>query len=167
MHWCRQIWNRKIVPKHGFVIWLAIQDRRQTKSRLMRFGITNKTRCVLCDEQLETGEHLYFECDWTKECLSRVNEWLECQIRSGNLEVMLRRIQRSRTLSKFWKEIYLASIAALVYSIWIARNSKIWQDKQIEVEAIVAQVKYNVKNRFTMTNCTKGKGIDQEWYSLL
>ena len=51
--------------------------------------------CIFCSTQVEDIGHLYFGCHWTKECLQRVNRWLNWTNTGENLEV-------HEGLCKFW-----------------------------------------------------------------
>uniref|UniRef100_A0A803PM74 Reverse transcriptase zinc-binding domain-containing protein n=1 Tax=Cannabis sativa TaxID=3483 RepID=A0A803PM74_CANSA len=48
VYWCNEVWGRFNIPKHSFILWLAIQNRLKTKDRLQRFQIVNDATCNLC-----------------------------------------------------------------------------------------------------------------------
>ena len=58
VYWSSQVWRN--IPKHYFIIWLAIQNRLQTRERSARFIGNMDTSCVFCQRQEETKEHLFF-----------------------------------------------------------------------------------------------------------
>ncbi|KAL2903477.1 30S ribosomal protein S16 [Bienertia sinuspersici] len=37
--WCNLVWDRKSMPKHRFISWLAIHDKLYTRDRLRKFHI--------------------------------------------------------------------------------------------------------------------------------
>ena len=51
--WHKGIWFGHATPKFRFCIWLAIRNRLTTRD------------CVLCNQHLETRNHLFFECSYT------------------------------------------------------------------------------------------------------
>ncbi|XP_075096230.1 uncharacterized protein LOC142174347 [Nicotiana tabacum] len=51
------------VPRHNFILWLALNRRFTTMDRLVAWGIQVDLGCVLCKNgKNETMTHLYFEC---------------------------------------------------------------------------------------------------------
>ncbi|KAF4388761.1 hypothetical protein G4B88_019038 [Cannabis sativa] len=47
--WYGKVWSRFIIPKHKFILWLAVMDRLQTKSRLLKFNIFDHDSCLICE----------------------------------------------------------------------------------------------------------------------
>ena len=60
------IWYAGHIPRQSFILWLASQNRLQTLDRLRKVGITERTHCVLCNQDEETHNHLFFQCNYTK-----------------------------------------------------------------------------------------------------
>lgn len=60
-HWSKMVWAKFNTPKHSFMIWLAVQDRLKTRERLKNIGVIDITNFMLCGNQDETNNHLYFE----------------------------------------------------------------------------------------------------------
>ena len=70
-------------------------------------------------------------------------------------------------MSKFRKQVFMASLAALIYFVWKARNRYIWREEKIEGEEIIILVRWCVKNRITFVKEKNRKCIDEEWFNLL
>ena len=124
LRWCTQIWSKWILPKFSFISWLEMLDRLQTKEQVGRFNNAMDKNCVFCCMQVETRSHLFFYCDWSKDCLEKVNNWLNWKCLAINLDRILRWIQICR-VSKLKKNIYLSSLSALIYFIWKARKKNL------------------------------------------
>ena len=60
------MWFKNAVPKHLFLLWVAVQQKLTTQDRLHRFGIHGPNRCSLCLRNNEDHNHLFFECSYTK-----------------------------------------------------------------------------------------------------
>ncbi|KAL2247994.1 UNVERIFIED_CONTAM: hypothetical protein Sindi_2651700 [Sesamum indicum] len=108
------------IPRHIFILWLAIQDKLATTNKpwLAHLG-----PCVLCNEGLtETHAHLFFQCRFSRRCLTEI-----------------RRTVRFLWPNREWKDditwasqrwrgkhiinmSYRALLAACVYHIWKERN---------------------------------------------
>ena len=42
VRWVDIVWNRAVIPRSRFVVWLAYHDRLKTKQRLMRVGVVEE-----------------------------------------------------------------------------------------------------------------------------
>ncbi|XP_050207357.1 uncharacterized protein LOC126656782 [Mercurialis annua] len=54
--WFKIVWGKNYVPKHSFILWLAIKNRLKTKDKLKRWGVTPDDHCVLCILLLKFGK---------------------------------------------------------------------------------------------------------------
>uniref|UniRef100_A0A803QPF3 Reverse transcriptase zinc-binding domain-containing protein n=1 Tax=Cannabis sativa TaxID=3483 RepID=A0A803QPF3_CANSA len=114
--WHREVCNRYNMPKHSFIMWLAVQKRLQTRSRLLKFNVCQEGSCLLCDIELVTINHLFFECYFSNRCLQEIKTWLNWQIADRPLAAMIRWTSRVKT-SKFRRNVYAAVVAALTNQI--------------------------------------------------
>lgn len=55
------------VPHWAFIEWIAFLRRLSTKDALLSCGMEMDTGCSLCLRDTETHEHLFFECQYSKE----------------------------------------------------------------------------------------------------
>ncbi|KAL0293201.1 UNVERIFIED_CONTAM: hypothetical protein Sradi_6951300 [Sesamum radiatum] len=70
--WHRLLGGKFVLPRHGFILWLAILERLSTMDRI--WSSTMGQQCVLCGgQQLETHIHLFFRCSFTTCCLEVLN----------------------------------------------------------------------------------------------
>ncbi|KAE8724788.1 hypothetical protein F3Y22_tig00009942pilonHSYRG00285 [Hibiscus syriacus] len=60
--WHSLIWFPHHIPKHSLIAWMAILDRLPTRDRLIRIGINTNGIFVLCNEMIESRNHLFFDC---------------------------------------------------------------------------------------------------------
>jgi hypothetical protein len=63
------IWKAKVEGKHRFFTWLLIQCN---------------DICVLCDQELETTDHLCLECVFAKEVWLAVEQWTDHLVQIPN-----------------------------------------------------------------------------------
>ncbi|XP_039027678.1 uncharacterized protein LOC120161531 [Hibiscus syriacus] len=62
----RLIWFPAHVPKFSLITWIAILDWLPTKDRLARFGVVTDLACGLCGTGLESRNHLFLECSYSR-----------------------------------------------------------------------------------------------------
>jgi hypothetical protein len=58
----RLIWRTWAPPRVKFFHWLAHKDRCWTAERLQRHGVQHHPRCLLCDQEPESMQHLLLAC---------------------------------------------------------------------------------------------------------
>ncbi|XP_075091626.1 uncharacterized protein LOC142171820 [Nicotiana tabacum] len=70
------VWNRSSLPKHRFILWLAVQGRLLTKERMLTMGLQcENTTCVLCNGAgMESAIHLFSNCLWSTQLWEMLNQ---------------------------------------------------------------------------------------------
>ena len=58
--WWKLVWFPHAIPKHAFILWLAMQDRLLIGDRLIKWGYKGVVKCLFCHNQMESREHLFF-----------------------------------------------------------------------------------------------------------
>ena len=59
-------WHKDSIPRCSFISWLACKNRLRTKEMLLRWGLIEGSRCVLCGRAEETRDHSFFQCAYSK-----------------------------------------------------------------------------------------------------
>lgn len=49
----------------AIIQWIAARGRLPTKDRLLSWGVVSDSRCILCDEEPECHNHLFFTCSFS------------------------------------------------------------------------------------------------------
>lgn len=71
------VWHRMVLPRHAFIMWLAIKQRLFTMDHLSALlPLVQDTQCVLCEGTIETHLHLFFECTYSRQLLRLLCQWL-------------------------------------------------------------------------------------------
>ncbi|XP_021840690.1 uncharacterized protein [Spinacia oleracea] len=163
VHWDKLVWNRLSTPKHRFIAWLAIQSRLQTTAKLAGIGISNSSSCLICGQGDETHQHLFFECSYSRQCLTELKTWLDIRIAATDLHLLYRSIRHGRS-SKFRKQVYLAAIVAVVYLIWKCRNSVFWDCCIPTVKSTIGALKQAVRSRIQIVMPKYVNRKDCNWF---
>ncbi|XP_021730736.1 uncharacterized protein LOC110697654 [Chenopodium quinoa] len=143
-----------------------MQNRLRTRSMLVDWGICQDNTCLLCGNAVEDRKHLFFDCDYSRKCISGISAWL-------NIPEFLFNIDTSW---KYWGEkmqdpikrkVCYAALAAVVYQIWYARNKAFWLKVIIHPRAVCRVICAEVVKRCRqLINC-KWKRQHCKWlYSL-
>nr|GEU58636.1 hypothetical protein [Tanacetum cinerariifolium] len=65
--WYRIIWFAKNIPRHAYVVWMAIQNRLSTQDRISIWKANEVMQYVFCKQCLDSVEHLFFQCAYSKQ----------------------------------------------------------------------------------------------------
>ncbi|KAL0293110.1 UNVERIFIED_CONTAM: hypothetical protein Sangu_3245600 [Sesamum angustifolium] len=140
------------IPRHGFILWMAILEKLSTMDKPWVPRAENG--CVLCGGQFdETHEHLFFNCWYSKRCLTILK-------RKIRFHWPFSEWQRGLTwASKKWRGTHLvnaafrATLAALVYHLWTERNNRKFAATSSSAESITSRVLEDVRMRILTAEC--------------
>jgi hypothetical protein len=125
------VWELWSLPKHKFILWLAVLGKLKTKDRL--HYISPDTQCYFCRQEEETHGHLFFACAWTSTLWGKVKYWLRLTRNMANLTSAIRAMNNNKKgLQSRMKRVGLALV---VYIIWEERNRRVFENagKSIDV----------------------------------
>ncbi|KAL0295520.1 UNVERIFIED_CONTAM: putative ribonuclease H protein [Sesamum calycinum] len=113
------------IPRFSFVLWLAILGKLSTMDKpwLSHLGGV----CVLCGREVETHEHLFFRCRYSRRCIRDLKEATRFSWPNRAWE------EDITWASTRWKgrhivqAAYRALLSAIVYHIWRERNQRVFQ----------------------------------------
>jgi hypothetical protein len=63
----KRIWKSWTLPKCRFFIWLVAQKKCWTANRLAKRGLNHLEKCLMCDQEEETLDHLLVKCSFSRE----------------------------------------------------------------------------------------------------
>ena len=161
--WHRLVWFSK--AKTTFILWLAIKNRLGTQDRL--HTTLSDPKCLLCNTQIETHRHLFFDCNisqhiWTivlRKCHSAFQSmnwedyiaWLSGQWKGNSLMVTIRKL----------------CLASTVYTIWVERNSRYHNNNFRGTNSIIATILELVRLKLSTLSKVKdnafNQSIQQDW----
>lgn len=116
--WYRALWHKDAIPRCSFILWLVCKDRLQTRDRLKRKGVIVDSGCVLCGATEETRDHLFCDCNFTKEvchrALKRNQQNYRCRGWQQELETAIR-LYRGASMAATLGRL---AMAVTVYCLW-------------------------------------------------
>ncbi|GJY19772.1 RNA-directed DNA polymerase, eukaryota, reverse transcriptase zinc-binding domain protein [Tanacetum coccineum] len=135
--WKGLVWYTHCIPKHAFILWLAINGRLATQDRVSKWYLERIMSCALCKKCLDSHRHLFFECNYTEKI------WEVLKVKMGQ-----------NSLSHDWEEIVLTLCSlpcnknilsitrrlvfrACVYYIWQEINIRLFSDEARDWKTLV------------------------------
>ncbi|XP_074313996.1 uncharacterized protein LOC141649201 [Silene latifolia] len=155
--WAKGVWNTAVLPKHGFIMVLAVQGKLATVDKLNQKGQCIVNRCILCKKDNESHQHLFFKCSFASTVWIGVLQWLRMSYRTRNMRKELQWIARFQK-RKHWKaRLYSSSLAATVYCLWEERNCRLFREEEHSSEYILKRIQYVVSVRLLFVTNSRYK----------
>ncbi|XP_057246763.1 uncharacterized protein LOC130589513 [Beta vulgaris subsp. vulgaris] len=155
------------IPRHQFCSWLATQGRLMTREKLHSWGVCDSDKCLICDEHTEDHRHLFFDCEYSRRCLSEIKQWCGVTIRSQDWQQVIHWLVSRRRDSKYRRMVQAAALEAVIYCIWQARNLALWEGKIPCIAHTVKKIKCDVKHRCITVMPKKISQNDRRWIEAL
>ncbi|GKV00746.1 hypothetical protein SLEP1_g13385 [Rubroshorea leprosula] len=145
----KRIWSRLIPTKVSAFTWQALQDRLPTKINLFRRGIItdpNQVLCGLCGESTKDSNHLFIHCRVTCSVWHKCLQWWRiATVTPNTCQETFEQHQsffKESSVRAGWDVVWLA----FLWSIWMARNGKIFRNSEYEVNRIFEIVQLRAFN---------------------
>ncbi|XP_038994315.1 uncharacterized protein LOC120118315 [Hibiscus syriacus] len=123
---------------------MALLDRLPTKDRLKHFGFDIDDKCVLCNDSMETRDHLFIQCPLA------ISLWDAVIILNGMRMTSRTWGNHLAWACDAWKgRSLLTTILKLawttfIYTVWEERNKRLFQGCSRNFEALLYAVKHTV-----------------------
>ncbi|KAK6128250.1 hypothetical protein DH2020_038009 [Rehmannia glutinosa] len=140
--WTTDIWRHYIPPKHSFILWLGIKGRLQTKDRLHYMDIDRNY--ALCGIVPETLDHLFFQCNMTKQVWLQIKKWLRITRAMSTIKSALKYMKKEARESSWQSRAKKSALACTVYHIWTARNRRLFEGTVVTSDDIIREIKTQV-----------------------
>ena len=154
--WYKGLWFSQATPKFRFCSWLAQKNRLTTGDRMVMWNQGIDGSCVLCQQHLETRDHLFFRCAYSSSLWSRLMRQLMGHYTEewSNISLFMSQSQLSQT------QMFLARyvLQTTLYMLWREHNSRKHREKPHPKETLFRVIDRQVKNR-TMTSKTQDKNL--------
>ncbi|GJS50336.1 reverse transcriptase zinc-binding domain-containing protein [Tanacetum coccineum] len=134
--WWKIIWFSLNIPKHAFIVWLAVQNKLTTQDKIKQWGSYDVMCCALCRRDLDSHSHLFFECDYSKEFWDKVNDKMGVCGSNYNWNGIVADMSRKFNGNSINSIVRRLCFAASVYLVWQERNSRIFRDEARSTEEL-------------------------------
>ncbi len=135
---CVELWKIHVPLKVKIFIWTVLKRKVLTKDRLIRRGWVGDDWCALCLDEPETMDHLFTGCPVGKAVLSSL---LPNKLFLSTCFSTLRLWESSRQKGGDAKGRELATSAIAWWSIWLARNKRIFENKRTTTGNLLAEIR--------------------------
>ncbi|CAG7896290.1 unnamed protein product [Brassica rapa] len=142
--WMKEVWTIQTAPKLKLFIWKIKHRALPVGNRLEARQITIEAKCIHCDGE-ETINHLFFHCPYAKKVWELIlfsGEFTPSP--QNNFDVEWKKLLQAVTLPPVGMGI--CPLAPwILWSIWSARNQKIFQKRSFSEQETVTKAIVDAK----------------------
>ncbi|CAN1131165.1 Putative ribonuclease H protein At1g65750 [Linum perenne] len=122
-----KLWAAKAPPKFKIMTWRLARNIVPTRSVLEQRHIDAPGECGICEQGVESNNHLFFDCDFTRECWAKAGlEQFIADLRTRS-DSFLERLTRLLEHSDAGK---IETAMAMLWSLWRERNARVWRNEK-------------------------------------
>ncbi|GKA68670.1 putative RNA-directed DNA polymerase [Tanacetum coccineum] len=145
--WAKLVWFSQNIPRHAFLMWLAVHGRLRTQDLMGVWDKNDGLRCVFCKMVPDSHNHLFFECEFPRKIWYSLKDLVRLDHApfswSHIIEFMLKRpINKS-----IWSILQRLLLGASIYFVWQERNLRMFQNKERPMDVLVNMIKESVRLR--------------------
>ncbi|XP_026451912.1 uncharacterized protein LOC113352288 [Papaver somniferum] len=121
------VWNKSVPPKVNFLVWCILHEKLNTIDNLHIRGVDIYNSCILCGDDTESHDHVFLHCKvahkiWSMIFPTSCWSWVV----PGNMKMLACNWQHKH-FSASGNFIWSLIPAAVVYTIWLERNKRIFE----------------------------------------
>ncbi|XP_076911244.1 uncharacterized protein LOC143569147 [Bidens hawaiensis] len=135
-------WNNLVAKKVGILAWRAEMERIPTLFSLLKRSImVASVVCSLCEEEVESAEHLFVSCPFAQSVWSIIDTW--CKV-PAIFTFSVRDLLEMHKYSRLPKRMAKAFHAVCLTTIWCirkTRNSSVFERKPACIRSMIGEVK--------------------------
>jgi hypothetical protein len=129
------VWIKGAPPKVQVFLWLAVQDKVSTRAFLHQRTVLSATQasCVFCSSNLETSEHLFIHCNFSRSVWMKVLDWwgIQCCL-PRTIDLLL--LQWPEMVhGKFQRSAWRLISSSTIWGIWLLRNKIVFEEGTINL----------------------------------
>ena len=163
--WNDLVWFSQSIPKHSFILWMAIKGRLMTQDRIAVWNPNGDMKCVFCKQCLDSHAHLFFLCQYTNQVWKEMQKLLDKQF-SDKWENIIEEFSSLKANRNIWSIIRRLVLGAAVYFVWQERNTRLFQNCErnvnVLVQSIMECIKWRIMN-FVVKDTEAVKEVEKLW----
>ena len=88
--WHHLVWFSQNIPRHAFILWVAMNRRLKTHDRLHFWEAYPTFSCGFCHNGPDSHDHLFFECPYPNQVWNGLKPKLNLHVVSDNWADIIR-----------------------------------------------------------------------------
>ncbi|GJZ40645.1 protein LAZ1 [Tanacetum coccineum] len=139
--WYSTVWFPHCIPRHKFYLWLLMRTSLKTQDKLRPWDVDPTTdlavlRCSLCGVQMDSHEHIFFECGYSSKVWSLIRKLAGMENVPPILEDIVAWFHPMAAKRSFINVVGKLLFAATAYYIWLERNNRLFKNTRRSPEEL-------------------------------
>ncbi|KAL9683684.1 hypothetical protein QQ045_015512 [Rhodiola kirilowii] len=160
--WLRMVWNDFNVPRCSLNAWLIAKDKLLTRDKLRHMGLEVDAICPLCGAELETKDHLFFGCNFSRSILNKTMNFLGVENCPKEWELIIVWFKRKNP-NRYKTKVIAACVTLCMFEVWKCRNYKIFRHEYIQDTTASNTIIWNIKIKLSAILTKPCVNEDAEW----
>ncbi|XP_022003104.1 uncharacterized protein LOC110900524 [Helianthus annuus] len=146
--WVNVVWFSQCIPRHAFLMWLIMRRKLLTQDKILQWDLTrrkNMNICLLCFENNDSHEHLFFECKFSAQIWCSVRD----KVNMGTVDPKWADVTNWLLARGASKSVFNYSsrliVAASAYFIWQERNARLFKNQTRPPDIIISLILQTVR----------------------
>ncbi|XP_026451280.1 uncharacterized protein LOC113351529 [Papaver somniferum] len=158
----KTVTNKFASPKTMFIVWAAMHDSIPTREMLQNRGMEIVSNlCLLCNNHVETQDHLFLQCEWVKLFWDYFINSLQVKWVSHNNFKLLLQSWSIHVLSKKAKLICHLIPLGICWELWLERNGRVHGRRHKTKDELLFAMKLNIRLWSSNMEIFRGYSMNQ------
>ena len=124
--WYDHVWFSQCVPRHSFILWMAVKGRLKTQDRISRWLNVQDMSCPFCKQCKDSHSHLFFTCVFARRLWERLKQMARVDDISNIWPQIVSFMANMPANNSIWSVIQRLVWGASVYFLWQERNIRLF-----------------------------------------
>jgi hypothetical protein len=138
------VWFTQCIPKHAFVMWMAVQEKLLTQDKIMKWKPNEILKCTLCEGNNDSHSHLFFKCKYSAEIWRSLQQLL-IKKSSQDWNEIIKEMSLIKNSNNIWCILRKIGCGAAVYYVWRERNARIFGTIKKNAEVLAQEIKNTIR----------------------
>ncbi|GJU67261.1 RNA-directed DNA polymerase, eukaryota, reverse transcriptase zinc-binding domain protein [Tanacetum coccineum] len=125
VEWHKIIWFSQCIPRHSFVMGMALHDKLRTQKRMAKWYTNDTLLCPLCATCNNSVHHFLFQSNFSSKVWSEVKSDLNLQVTPNDWQSIFQLMIKELCVNNIYGVLGRIGIAACVYYIWKERSFRV------------------------------------------
>ncbi|GKA91010.1 hypothetical protein Tco_0812880 [Tanacetum coccineum] len=157
--WYDFVWFHACIPRHAFNMWLIFKQRLRTQDCLRSWEVVAGLAvvCPLCETQPDSHEHLFFDCPFSQQVWSRVQQFAGLTGAGPSFASIVTHLMPIAKRKSSKSCIGKLVVAAAAYFVWQERNARLFNKVKRSVMDVVDSIISAVRLKLLSCRFKKSK----------
>ncbi|XP_018461065.1 uncharacterized protein LOC108832079 [Raphanus sativus] len=159
LKWPRGVWYSMATPRFAFIVWLAMQNRLSTMDRVARWSQGVDVKCVLCNNDVESRDHLFFRCTYSAQLWYSLVGGILGSAYTENWATIVKEVSEG-SLNRIPLFCLRYTFHVATYYIWRERNSVKHGEKLMHINMLKKFADKCMRNKLSLVRLKGKKGME-------